>query len=127
MSIRGAAAIVGAAEVDVFETDVRSPVGLMAYATKLALEDAGLTKSDVDGVFTSSAYYAMPALTLCEYLELQPRYIDSTGIGGCSFVAHVGHAAAAIRAGLCEVALVAYGSTQRSDGGRLVSMTESLA
>jgi hypothetical protein len=52
--------------------------------------------------------------------------MDSSNLGGCSFVAHLAHAAAAIDAGLCEVALVTYGSTQRSDGGRLVSLSEKL-
>jgi acetyl-CoA acetyltransferase len=95
-------------------------------AAKRALDDAGLTVADVDGLFTSSSYYAMPTLTLGEYLGVRPRFVDSTGIGGCSFIAHLAHAAAAIEAGLCEVALVAYGSTQRSDRGKLVSMAEWL-
>jgi acetyl-CoA acetyltransferase len=126
VSISGRTAIVGAAEVDVFQTDGRSPVGLMAVAAKRALADAGLTMRDVDGLFTSSSYYYMPTLTLGEYLGINPRYVDSTTIGGCAFVAHLAHAAAAIEAGLCEVALVAYGSTQRSDKGKLVSMAEWL-
>ncbi|MDQ3628822.1 MAG: hypothetical protein M3419_08440 [Actinomycetota bacterium] len=79
---------------------------------------------DVDGLFTSSSYYYMPTLTLGKYLGLQPRYVDSTTTGGCAFVSHLGHAAAAIEAGLCKVALVVYGSTQRSDRGKLVSIAE---
>jgi acetyl-CoA acetyltransferase len=126
VSIGGRAAIVGVAECDVFQTDGRSPVGLMAVAAKRALADAGLTMRDVDGLFTSSSYYYMPTLTLGEYLGIHPRYVDSTTIGGCAFVSHVAHAAAAIEAGLCEVALIAYGSTQRSDKGKLVSMAEWL-
>lgn len=127
MSIRGTAAIVGAAQVDTFRTEGRSPVGLMAVSVTRALADAGLTLADVDGVFTSSSYYAFPSLTLSEYLGIHPRFVDTTAIGGASFVAHLGHAAAAIQAGLCEVAVVAYGSTQRSDAGKLVSMAESSA
>jgi acetyl-CoA acetyltransferase len=126
MSISGRAAIVGAAEVDTFQTSGRSPVGLMAVAAKRALDDAGLSPGDVDGLLTSSSYYYMPTLTLGEYLGVRPRFVDSTTIGGCAFVAHLAHAAAAIEAGLCEVALVAYGSTQRSDRGKLVSMAEWL-
>ena len=127
MSLSGSIAIVGAAESDVFESQGRSPVGLMAQATKRALDDAGLTKDDIDGLFTASSYYYMPTLTLGEYLQIHPRYTDATVIGGCSFVAHLEHAAAAIQAGLCEVALITYGSTQRSDRGKLVSMSEWLA
>lgn len=125
MSIRGAAAIVGAAQIDTFRTEGRSPLGLMAVAIRRALQDAGLTLADVDGVFTSSSYHAFPGMSLSEYLGIHPRFVDSTASGGCSFVAHLGHAAAAIQAGLCEVAVVAYGSTQRSDAGRLVSMAEA--
>jgi acetyl-CoA acetyltransferase len=127
MSISGKVAIVGAAQVDTFKTVGRSPVGVMAVAVKRALDDAGLGLADVDGLFTSSSYYAMPTLTLGEYLGVHPRYVDSTAIGGCAFVAQLGHAAAAIEAGLCEVAVIAYGSTQRSDAGKLVSMAEQSA
>lgn len=117
-------AVVGIGETDTWLSDGRSPVGLMAEASRLALADAGLTKDAIDGLFTASAYYYMPTLTLGEYMRIYPRYADSTIIGGASFEAHVGHAAAAISAGLCDYALIAYGSTQRSDGKQLVSMTE---
>ncbi|CAN5356352.1 thiolase [soil metagenome] len=121
--IRGRAAIVGAAEVDTF-TSARSPVGLMAEASFRALDDAGLTLADVDGLFSASSYFAFPTMNLAEHLGIHPRFLDSSNIGGASFVSHVGHAAAAIEAGLCDVALIAYGSTQRSDRGALVSRAE---
>ncbi|HEV7847778.1 MAG TPA: acetyl-CoA acetyltransferase [Mycetocola sp.] len=127
MSISGKVAIVGAAQVDMFKAVGRSPVGVMAVAVKRALDDAGLGLADVDGLFTSSSYYAMPTLTLGEYLGVHPRYVDSTAVGGCAFVAQLAHAAAAIEAGLCEVAVIGYGSTQRSDAGKLVSMAEQSA
>ncbi|MCE7002010.1 acetyl-CoA acetyltransferase [Kibdelosporangium philippinense] len=127
MSIRGKTAITGIAEVDTFQTDGRSPASLAAVASKRALDDAGLKLSDVDGLFTTSSYYAMPTLTMSEHLGIKPRFTDSTALGGCSFVAHLGHAAAAIEAGLCDVALVCYGSTQRSDHGKLVSNADWLA
>src|SRR4028118_846135 len=56
----------------------------------------------------------------------RPLYSGAPRMGGRSFVSHLFHAAAAIDAGLCEVALIAYGSTQRSAGGRLVSGSETL-
>jgi acetyl-CoA acetyltransferase len=124
MSISGAVAIVGAAEIDTFRTEGRSPLGATAHAAKLALEDAGLGKDDVDGLFSASSYHYLPTMSLAEYLQIRPTYSDSTNIGGCTFVADLAHAAAAIEAGLCEVALIAYGSTQRSDRGKLVSMAE---
>jgi acetyl-CoA acetyltransferase len=68
----------------------------------------------------------MPTLSVGEYLGIRPRYSDATNMGGSSFVSHLFHAASAIDAGLCEVALIAYGSTQRSASGRLVSGSEAL-
>ncbi len=124
MTVRGTAAIVGAAEVDTWQTQGRSPVGLMAEATRRAVADAGLTLGDVDGLFSASSHYSFPTMNLAEKLGMQPRYMDSSNIGGASFVSHVGHAAAAIGAGLCDVAVIAYGSTQRSDMGKLVSRAE---
>jgi acetyl-CoA acetyltransferase len=125
MSIRGTAAIVGAAQLDTFSSTGRSPLGLMSVAVTRALADAGLSLADVDGLFTASSYYAFPTLTLAENLGIYPRHMDSTALGGCSFIAQLGHAAAAIQAGLCDVAVIAYGSTQKSDAGKLVSMAES--
>ncbi len=121
--MRGAASIVGAAELDIWQSEL-SPAGLMVEASHRALQDAGLSLADVDGIFSASSYYAFPTMTLAEQLGIHPRFEDSTNIGGASFVSHVAHAAAAIDAGLCEVALIAYGSTQRTDKGTLVSRSE---
>ncbi len=127
MSLRGRAAIVGVAESDLGEVGPGfTPLDLVGQATIRALDDAGLKKEDVDGLFSASAYYHMPTLSVGEYLGIRPRYSDATSMGGSSFVSHLFHAAAAIEAGLCEVALITYGSTQRSDGGRLVSGSETL-
>jgi acetyl-CoA acetyltransferase len=124
MSVKGTAAIVGAAEVDTWQSETRSSVGLMAEATRRAVADAGLTLADVDGLFSASSHYSFPTMNLAEKLGMSPRFMDSSNIGGASFVSHVGHAAAAIGAGLCDVAVIAYGSTQRSDKGKLVSRAE---
>ena len=88
----------------------------MAESAKGALDDAGLTIGDVDALFAASMTMSgMGIVDLAEYLDLKPTYLDGTNIGGSSFVAHVAHAAAAIHAGLCEVALVLYGSTAASN------------
>jgi len=92
----------------------KTPFQIHAESARGALADAGLTIKDVDGVFTSGVG-PIGILGLCEHLNLNPRYVDSTSIGGSSFVAHVSHAAAAIAAGLCEVALITYGSTASSE------------
>jgi acetyl-CoA acetyltransferase len=126
MRLRGKAAVVGVAESDLGEVGPGfTPLDLIGQATLRALDDAGLDKSDVDGLFSASAYHHMPTLSVGEYLGIRPRYSDATSMGGSSFVAHLFHASAAIDAGLCEVALITYGSTQRSGGGRLVSGSEA--
>lgn len=127
MNLRGEVAIAGVAESELGHTPHLSPLDQMAQAALSALAEAGLRKSDIDGVFSTSAYYNMATVNLCEYLRIVPRYSDSTSTGGCAFVADLGHAAAAICSGLCEVALIAYGSTQRSDGGAFVSRSELLS
>jgi acetyl-CoA acetyltransferase len=89
---------------------------IMAESAKGALADCGLELRDVDGLFAASmSMGAMGIVSLAEYLDLKPRHLDGTNIGGSSFVAHVSHAAAAIHAGLCEVALILYGSTAASN------------
>jgi acetyl-CoA acetyltransferase len=89
---------------------------IMAECAKGALDDCGLELRDVDGLFAASMSMGpMGIVSLAEYLNVKPRYLDGTNIGGSSFVAHVNHAAAAIHAGLCEVALILYGSTAASN------------
>ena len=118
MNVRGKAAIVGVAESDLGEVVPEfTPLDLIGQATERALADAGLEKGDIDGLFSASAYYSMATVSAGEYLGIRPRYSDATNMGGSSFVSHLLHATVAIEAGLCEVALVTYASTQRSDGG----------
>src|SRR5246500_4862315 len=122
---RGGAAIVGAAESDLGKVaEEMSPLDLMAQGTHRALADCGIALKDVDGLFCATAQVRLSVLALAEYLGLKPAYIDSTIVGGSSFEYHVAHAAAAIQLGLCNVAVVAYGSTQRSIGRRQASMRE---
>lgn len=114
---RGACAIVGVAESDLGEVAPGlSPMDLMGQATHRALADAGLSLRDIDGLFATTSQSRMPTLALAEYLGIRPRYHDGTNIGGCSFMSMVAHAQAAIEAGLCEVALITYASTQRTMG-----------
>lgn len=120
---RGAVAIVGAAESDLGEVAPgMTPLDLMAQAVARALDDCGLSVRDVDGVFASGVQTRMASVALCEYLKIVPRYQDSSFNGGSVFETMVGHAAAAIQLGMCEVAVIAYGSTQRSESGKLVGI-----
>ena len=123
--LRGAIAVAGIGEAGIEGfPEGTTPVDGMALASLRALQDAGLALADVDAVFAAGLQTFMPTLSLCEYLGLAPRYTDSTQIGGGAFIAHLNHAQAAIQAGLCSVALIAYGSTQRSGGKRFVSLSE---
>lgn len=122
---RGAAAIVGVAESDLGAVAAgMGVVDLMAQGVQRALADCGLSLADVDGVFAAAGQSRMPTTALCEYLRLKPHYQDCTMMGGSSFMTHVAHAQAAIEAGLCEVAVIAYGSTQRSAGRKNVAPRE---
>jgi acetyl-CoA acetyltransferase len=112
---RGSVAVVGAAESDLgLVAPEMSPTDLMAQATFRALDDCGLKVSEVDCVFATHSQSRMAVLQLCEYLRIKPRYFDSTTIGGSSFMSHLAHAQSAIENGDAEVAVIAYGSTQRS-------------
>ena len=119
---RGVISIVGAAESDLGRVaDGLTSLDLAGQAALRAADDAGIGIHEVDGIFCATSHYAMSGLELAEYLGIRPRYSDSNNLGGASFVSHLLHAIAAIRAGLCTTALIAYGSTQLSDGGKLVT------
>jgi acetyl-CoA C-acetyltransferase len=94
----------------------RSALEIQALSARAALDEAGLTPRDVDGYFTVAGSGGTGPLPILDYLNLNPRYIDGTSVGGASFVVHTHHAAAAITQGRCRVALVTYGSTARSSG-----------
>lgn len=122
---RGAAAIVGVAESDLGAVaEGMSIFDLMAQGVKRALDDAGLSLGQVDALFCATSQSRMSALHLAEYLGIDPAYSDSTFAGGASFEMHVAHAMAAIDAGLCRVAVIAYGSTQRTIGRKTASARE---
>ncbi|MES2236417.1 MAG: thiolase [Pseudomonadota bacterium] len=102
----------------------RSSMEIQTEAVHQALTDAGLKSSDVDGLFTGSSHAFMPALSTAEYLGIRPKISDTTMIGGSSFVGHLLPAAMALQYGLCDVALICYGSNQGSGFGKLKSMSE---
>jgi len=108
------AAIGGVAESDLGDVAPKTALQLQAEAAREALTEAGLTTADVDGVFSAGGDQPMASVQIAEYLGITPRYSDSTNLGGASFVAHAAHAVDAIAARHCDVALITYGSTQRS-------------
>jgi acetyl-CoA acetyltransferase len=114
MGLSGKVAIVGAAESDAIGVlPDKSTLQLVAEASLNAAEDAGLSIRDIDAVFTAG----WRPTEVAEYLGLAPRFFDGTQVGGSSFVIHIGHAAAAIASGLCEVALIVHGESGRSRVG----------
>ena len=120
------AAIVGAYEYPQrLEPDL-SAYAIQAVCAREALAEAGLTMEDVDG-FMSPAGTGLDVLNLVEYLSLNPDVLDTTNVGGASFVLHVARATAAIATGQCRCVLITYGSTARSGaqaigtGGRAVA------
>jgi acetyl-CoA acetyltransferase len=122
---RGAAAIVGAAESDLGHVaDGLNPIDLMAQGIARAAADAGIRLRDINGLLCATTQSRTSGLNLSEYLGISPRFIDTTILGGSSFMFHVAHAVAALQLGLCEVAAIAYGSTQRSVGRRQASVRE---
>jgi len=111
MNMSRKTAVVGAYEHPTRFAPDKTMYQIMSESIRGALDDAGLTIKDVDGICTAGiGMSGMGIIGLCDYLNLTPNFVDSTSIGGCSFVAHTAHAAAAIAAGLCEVAVVVYGS-----------------
>jgi acetyl-CoA acetyltransferase len=116
VSLSGRAAIAGAYEHPTRWAPDKTELQIMAESARGALADCGLSLRDVDGLATAGiSMGVMGVVQLAEYLNLKPRWLDGTNIGGSSFVAHVSHAAAAVAAGLCEVALIVYGSTAASN------------
>ncbi|HVY14314.1 MAG TPA: thiolase domain-containing protein [Rhodopila sp.] len=117
MSLRGAAYIVGAWEHPTRKAPDKSIAQLHAECAKGALEDAGLTKDDVDGYFCAGdAPGTLGPLSMLDYMNLKCRRVDSTDVGGSSYQVAVGHAMEAIASGRCNVALITLAGRPRSEG-----------
>ena len=116
-NLRGKTAVVGLAESGCGMASGWSAMEIMANSVHDALEDAGIKLNEVDGVFAATAFHSMAAMSLSEYLGLKPKFADGSQIGGSSFLSHILTAALALDAGLINVAVVAYGSNQKSIGG----------
>ncbi len=116
MSIKGKAYIAGIYEHPTRLAKDISLAQIHAQCAKGALEDAGLTKDDVDGYFCAGDAPGLGPMSMVEYMGLRPRHVDSTDTGGSSYVLHVGHAAEAIAAGKCKVALITLAGRPRAEG-----------
>jgi acetyl-CoA acetyltransferase len=107
----GSIAVVGAAETtELGVIPGMSQIQLHADAALNAMKDCGLKPSDIDGVATAGE---VPQ-ALAQYLGITPTWADGTAVGGCSFMLHVRHAAAAINEGLCKTVLITHGESGKS-------------
>lgn len=118
---RGRSAIVGAATYGIGEAPGFSSMDLAVKAASKALQQAGLRPSDVDGLFVALPDDMLSGLGMSEYLGIHPKVTDNNRTGGSAFLTHMMWAALALESGQCNVALIAYGSNQRSNGGKLVT------
>jgi len=111
-------AVVGAAETtEMGKVPGMSQLQLHADAALNAMADAGLKPSDIDGIATARE---VPT-ELAYYLGITPKWVDGTTVGGCSFMLHVRHAAAAINEGLCNTVLITHGESGRSQLGKPIA------
>ena len=127
--LRGQAAIVGAALAGLGEAPGRSSEDIAVEASVKALAEAGLSTRHVDAVFGSLPGNANPlsALLIAEMLGIQPKFTDNNRTGGSTFLSYTLMAAMALKEGLCETALIFYGSNQRTASGKLISSVKPFA
>jgi len=115
VSIRNKAYISGAYEHPTRLAPDKSTPQLHAECTAGALADAGLSLKDIDGYFCAGDAPGFGGMSMVDYLGLDVRHVDSTETGGSSYILHVSHAAQAIAAGKCSVALITLAGRPRSE------------
>ena len=116
MSLKGKAYIAGAFEHPTRKAPDKTVALLHAECAAGALADAGLSKDDVDGYFCAGDAPGMGPLSMVDYMNLKVRHVDATDVGGSSYLLLVSHAAEAIAAGRCNVALITLAGRPRSEG-----------
>lgn len=113
-SIRGGVAIAGVGQAGIDGAAGFTDMEILVQAAHKAVTDAGLTMQDIDGIATASVSATMWSMPVIEHLGIRPTFIESTMLGGSSFVAHLMPSIHALMSGQCNAVLVCYGSTQRS-------------
>ncbi|PVX75154.1 thiolase [Paraburkholderia unamae] len=111
---RGKTAIAGIGMAGLGSAAGFTELEILSAAAHKAVADAGLKMSDIDGLATASVSASMWGMPVAEYLGIRPGYLNSTMIGGSSFVAHLWPAVQALMDGTCNNVLVCYGSTQKT-------------
>lgn len=112
--LRGSTAIAGVGHAGIGFATGYTEMEILVQAAHRAVSDAGLTMQDIDGIATASVTATMWAMPVIEHLGIKPTFIESTMLGGSSFVAHLLPAIHALESGQCNAVLVCYGSTQRT-------------
>jgi len=115
MTIRRQACVVGAYEHPTRKAPDKTAAQLHAECARGALADAGLTLQDVDGYFCAGDAPGLGPLSMVDYLGLNVRHLDTTDTGGSAYLIHVSHAAQAIAAGKCNVALITLAGRPRTE------------
>lgn len=123
--IRGAVSIAGVGVAGLGDATGFTEMEILVHAAYKAVADAGLRMQDIDGIATASGMAGMWAMPVIEHLGIRPTFIDSTMLGGSSFVAHLQPAIHALMAGQCNAVLVCYGSTQRTAKFNRAAVVES--
>src|SRR5690606_1876437 len=113
-SLRGSCAIAGVGHARIGFATGFTEMEILVQAAHRAVTDAGLTMRDIDGIATASVSATMWAMPVIEHLGIRPTFIESTMLGGSSFVAHLLPAIHALESGQCNAVLICYGSTQRT-------------
>jgi len=116
-SLKNKVAIVGVGDTEVGVVRGYSATQLYVKAARLALEDAGLTKNDVDGLITCVSWaepYLYHAEMIAEYMQIFPRYCITAPSGGGTTLAIMHHAASAILTGMCNTVLITMADSQVS-------------
>ena len=117
MSIKGKSYIIGVYEHPTRLATDKTVPQLHAESAKGAIEDAGITKDDIDGYFCAAGDTpGLGALSMIDYMGLKLKHWDSTDTGGSSYLLQVGHAAEAIAAGKCNIALITLAGRPRAEG-----------
>lgn len=123
--LRGKTAVVGVGQAGLGQAPGYTEQEILTQAALAAVADAGLSIRDIDGITTCSSLATMWAVPVIEYLGLQPTFVESTMIGGSSYVAHLLPAMHALMSGQCNHVLVCYGSTQRTAAFNRAELTKA--
>jgi acetyl-CoA acetyltransferase len=124
--MRGQVAIVGAADTEVGKIPHYGATALCVEAARRALDDAGITKDQIDGLVTCNSMaepHMYHAEAIAEYLQIFPRYCVTAAAGGGTTFSVLQNAASAITNGICDTVLISMADSLRSGLSREQAMT----